>query len=68
MVPFAGWSMPVQYSSIVEEHRATRNGATLFDISHMGRLLFGGPDRAAFLDHLLKKNKIKQEGKAYTLP
>ena len=42
MVDFAGWSMPVQYSSIVTEHQATRRAAGLFDISHMGRLRFDG--------------------------
>mgnify|MGYP003335218858 CR=1 FL=1 len=36
MVDFAGWSMPVQYASIVEEHQATRTHCGLFDISHMG--------------------------------
>src|SRR6188474_2346122 len=40
MVDFAGWSMPVQYSSIVEEHNATRNAVGVFDISHMGRIEF----------------------------
>ncbi len=53
MVDFAGWSMPVQYSSIVEEHNAVRQKAGLFDISHMGRLEFQGPDAVRFLDHLL---------------
>ncbi|OAI55350.1 glycine cleavage system protein T [Planctomyces sp. SCGC AG-212-M04] len=53
MVDFAGWSMPVQYSSIVEEHNAVRQNAGLFDISHMGRLEFQGPDAVKFLDHLL---------------
>jgi aminomethyltransferase len=53
MVDFAGWSMPVQYSSIVEEHNAVRQRAGLFDISHMGRLEFQGPDAVRFLDHLL---------------
>src|SRR5436190_12670441 len=43
MVDFAGWDMPVQYTSIVEEHQAVRTAAGLFDISHMGRLSFGGP-------------------------
>ena len=52
MVDFAGWSMPVQYSSIVEEHRATRQAVGLFDISHMGRVLFDGADVATFLDGL----------------
>jgi aminomethyltransferase len=53
MVDFAGWSMPVQYSSIVEEHNAVRQRAGLFDISHMGRLEFQGPEAVKFLDHLL---------------
>jgi hypothetical protein len=39
MVDFAGWSMPVQYKSIVAEHTATRTALGLFDISHMGRIL-----------------------------
>ena len=38
MVDFAGWSMPVQYTSIADEHHATRNAVGVFDISHMGRL------------------------------
>ncbi len=42
MVDFAGWSMPVQYTSIVEEHRTVRQSVGLFDISHMGRLTFFG--------------------------
>ena len=36
LVPFSGWEMPVQYSSILEEHRAVRTHAGLFDVSHMG--------------------------------
>jgi aminomethyltransferase len=44
MVDFAGWDMPVQYKSIVDEHQTVRSAAGLFDISHMGRLSFGGPD------------------------
>ncbi len=55
MVDFAGWSMPVQYASIVEEHVATRTAAGLFDISHMGRLRFDGPDAARFLDYLVTR-------------
>jgi aminomethyltransferase len=43
MVDFAGWSMPVQYSTITEEHQAIRQRVGLFDISHMGRLLVEGP-------------------------
>lgn len=55
MVDFAGWSMPIQYSSIVAEHEATRQAATLFDISHMGRLRFDGTAATAFLDRLLTR-------------
>ena len=58
MVDFAGWSMPVQYSSIVEEHLATRTKATLFDISHMGRLRFDGDRSDEFLDGLLTRRVI----------
>jgi glycine hydroxymethyltransferase len=50
MVPFAGWEMPVQYTSIVEEHMATRKAAGLFDVSHMGVYQAEGPDAASFLD------------------
>lgn len=55
MVDFAGWSMPVQYSSIVEEHQATRQAVGMFDISHMGRLIIDGPDAQRFLDSLLTR-------------
>jgi len=61
MVDFAGWSMPVQYSSIVEEHRATRTAVGVFDISHMGRLRFDGPGAAIFLDHLLTRRVLGVE-------
>jgi aminomethyltransferase len=53
MVDFAGWSMPVQYSSIVAEHQATRTAVGLFDVSHMGRLRFDGPDST--LDRLVTR-------------
>jgi aminomethyltransferase len=51
-VPFAGWEMPVQYTGILEEHRAVRAGAGLFDVSHMGEALVTGPAAAAYLDHV----------------
>lgn len=53
MVPFAGWEMPIQFTSIVEEHHAVRHGCGLFDIAHMGRLWFRGTDHVRLLDHLL---------------
>jgi glycine hydroxymethyltransferase len=53
MVPFAGWDMPVWYSSVVEEHNATRNAAGLFDVSHMGVYQVEGPTACAFLDSVV---------------
>ena len=55
MVDFAGWSMPVQYTSIAEEHNATRNAVGVFDISHMGRLQLFGPEAARFLDAVVTR-------------
>ena len=53
MVEFSGWEMPVQYSSILDEHRAVRTHAGLFDVSHMGEFKVEGPDALAFLQHLV---------------
>lgn len=58
LVDFAGWHMPVQYKSIVEEHNATRTAAGVFDVSHMGRIRFDGPGAAAFLDRLLTRKVV----------
>ena len=55
MVDFAGWTMPVQYASIVEEHLAARRAAGLFDVSHMGRLSVTGPAAIGWLDSLLTR-------------
>lgn len=55
MVGFAGWKMPVQYASIVEEHLATRRVAGMFDVSHMGRLTVGGPAAIEWLEGLLTR-------------
>lgn len=59
MVDFAGWHMPIQYSTIVDEHQAVRTQAGLFDISHMGRIRFEGADAIRFLDHLLTNHVAK---------
>nr|WP_222184670.1 glycine cleavage system aminomethyltransferase GcvT [Geminicoccus harenae] len=54
MVPFAGWDMPVQYSTgILTEHLHTRSAAGLFDVSHMGQLLITGPDPAKAIERLV---------------
>ncbi|MBQ3201297.1 MAG: glycine cleavage system aminomethyltransferase GcvT, partial [Clostridia bacterium] len=57
MVDFGGWEMPVQYpTGIVAEHLYTRHACSLFDVSHMGRLLIEGPDRIKFLQHVVSSN------------
>jgi len=55
MIDFAGWSVPVQYTSIIEEHRAIRQRVGIADISHMGRLRFEGPGAPVFLAELLTR-------------
>jgi aminomethyltransferase len=52
MVDFAGWEMPVQYSGLLEEHEAVRTRAGLFDVSHMGEVVFRGPDALASLNRI----------------
>jgi aminomethyltransferase len=56
MVPFAGWLMPVQYLSIVEEHQAVRNNVGIFDISHMGQLIVDGTGAGEWLNAMLTNN------------
>lgn len=57
MVDFGGWEMPIQYpSGIIAEHLYTRQVCSLFDVSHMGRLLVEGPKRKEFLQHVLTSN------------
>ena len=69
MVDFAGWSMPVQYKSIVEEHKSTRSAAGLFDVSHMGEALVSGREATDYLDFVLTNDVSKMSiGQAlYTL-
>lgn len=69
MVDFAGWRMPVQYGSIVDEHLATRTAAGMFDVSHMGRLAIGGAAAIDWLESLLTRRVAGIEvGRArYTL-
>jgi aminomethyltransferase len=56
MVDFAGWQMPIQYTTIVEEHTAVRGAAGVFDISHMGRLRLHGPDALALVQRVYTNN------------
>ncbi len=59
LVDFAGWEMPVQYRSILEEHKAVRLAAGLFDVSHMGEVDVRGPEALAFLNHLVTNDVSK---------
>jgi len=59
LVDFAGWEMPVQYRSILEEHKAVRKAAGLFDVSHMGEVDIQGPGALAFLNALVTNNVAK---------
>lgn len=59
MVDFAGWDMPVQYRSILEEHRAVRQRAGLFDVSHMGEADVRGPEALRFLQRLVTNDCAK---------
>jgi aminomethyltransferase len=62
MVDFAGWEMPLLYRGIIEEHQHTRTAASIFDVSHMGRLKFTGKGAEAFLQRVCTRNVGK--GKA----
>lgn len=53
IVEFGGWLLPVQYAGIIDEHKAVREKAGLFDVSHMGEVLVTGPDALAFLQQLV---------------
>ena len=59
MVPFAGWLMPVQYTSIVDEHQAVRNALGIFDISHMGQFIVDGAGAREWLNTMLTNNTNK---------
>jgi aminomethyltransferase len=59
LIEFGGWEMPVQYTSIMDEHLAVRKAAGLFDISHMGEVRASGPAAEAFLNHVLSNDVRK---------
>lgn len=60
MIDFNGWEMPILYRSIVDEHEQTRRSASMFDVSHMGRIHFSGTDAPAFLNKVLTRNVADQ--------
>jgi aminomethyltransferase len=59
LIEFGGWEMPVQYTSITDEHLAVRSAAGLFDISHMGEVRVSGPTAELFLNHTLTNDLQK---------
>lgn len=67
MVDFAGWHMPVQYSSIIEEHKTVRENVGLFDVSHMGEVFVSGKDALEFLNKIVPQDisKLNYEKAVY---
>src|SRR5207342_1524236 len=69
LVPFAGWEMPVQYAGVIPEHRAVREDAGAFDVSHMGEIEVEGPQARSLLQSLLSNDiaRLEPGGAQYTL-
>jgi aminomethyltransferase len=69
MVPFAGWEMPVQYEGVIPEHKAVRQDAGVFDVSHMGELEIEGPTARDLLQQTLSNDvdKLEPGDAQYTL-
>ena len=67
MVDFAGWHMPVQYTSIIEEHKTVREKVGLFDVSHMGEVFVSGKDAMEFLNKIVPQDisKLNYEKAGY---
>ncbi|MBO5385310.1 glycine cleavage system aminomethyltransferase GcvT [bacterium] len=59
MIDFGGWHMPVQYSSIIDEHKTVRENVGLFDVSHMGEVFVSGKDATAFLNKIVPQDITK---------
>src|ERR1700756_4962787 len=59
MVDFGGWDMPVEYSGVIDEHRAVRERVGLFDVSHMGEIEIRGPEALALLNYLATNDASK---------
>lgn len=69
IVPFAGWDMPVQYTSVKDEVLAVRNDVGVFDVSHMGEFFLEGEDAEAFADYLVTNDILNAPfGKAIYSP
>ena len=64
IVPFAGWSMPIQYEGLIQEHLAVRNSCGIFDVSHMGEVEITGKDAESFIQSLITNDVTKLEDEA----
>src|SRR5688572_12401365 len=69
LIDFGGWEMPLQYTGILDEHRAVRSGAGLFDVSHMGEVTFRGPRAAEAVQRLVTNDlgKLADGGAQYNI-
>ena len=61
IVDFAGWEMPIQYTSILSEHKSVRDGAGIFDVSHMGQIFVKGPETIDFLSYVTTWDMHRQK-------
>ena len=61
IVDFAGWEMPIQYTSILSEHKSVREGAGIFDVSHMGQIFVKGPETIEFLSYVTTWDMRRQK-------
>ena len=59
--PFGGFDMPIQYSTIIDEHQAVRNDCGVFDVSHMGEVTVKGKDAERYVQHIFTNNVSKIE-------
>src|ERR1700759_3461916 len=68
VIDFGGWAMPVQYSGILDEHKAVREAAGIFDVSHMGEVWFRGPRAAEAVQRLVTNDggKLSDGGALYS--
>src|SRR3954471_14301732 len=69
IIDFGGWAMPVQYSGILDEHKAVRTAAGIFDVSHMGEVSFDGPRAAEAIQRLVTNDvsKMRDGSAMYTV-
>ena len=67
VIDFGGWALPVQFSSILDEHEAVRTKAGLFDVSHMGEVLVEGKDAESYINYLVTNDVTTLEYQSSTV-